>query len=63
MQLAVRAVHFALQGRINCALLLDAVLAAKAFVDNHCGHMNTVIALDTDLRIRKSLAQKVLDFI
>ena len=46
VQFAVRAVHLALQRGVDGALLLDAVLAAEAFVDHLGREMGAVVALD-----------------
>ena len=48
MELSVRAVHLALERGIDGALLLDAVEAAKAFVDDFGGEMLAVVTIDAD---------------
>ena len=62
MELTAGAIHLAFERGINGALLLDAVLAAKALVDDHGGHVNAITAAHLDLRIREGLAQEGFDF-
>lgn len=62
MQLTVGAVHLAFQCGIDSALLLDTVLAAEAFVDDHGRHMHPIGAADLNLGLREGVAQQFFDF-
>ena len=61
MQFAVVAVHFAFEGRIDRALLLNSVLAAKAFIDHLGREMRAIVTLHGDLSVWKTFADQVLD--
>jgi hypothetical protein len=62
MKVPVAAVHFALKGGVDRALLLYAVFAFEGRVNHFGGEMRAIVSLYGDLAVREGVAQKRFDF-